>query len=797
MSTHEGRRGLDGSARRQVAGRRAGSVLVGLAILALVDGACRAADDRSGIDFFESKIRPVLVERCQKCHSGALEKPRGELRLDTRDATRKGGTSGPAVVPRDVDASALYSAITAAEGFSPMPPKEKLPPAVIADFRRWIEMGAPDPRDRAEARAMAPAGNPAAALDWWSLRPLRRPEVPAVPKSLEGWCRTPIDRFIAARLVEKGMHPSGEADRRTLIRRVTFDLLGLPPTPNEVAAFLSDREPGAYERLVDRLLASPHYGERWARHWMDLVHYGETHGHDQDRIRPNAWPYRDYLIASFNRDTPYARFVQEQVAADALFPDEPGLVVALGMIASGPWDESSLRDIRDDSIDRQIGLYIDRDDMVATVMSTFVSATVHCARCHDHKFDPISQADYYSLQAVFAGVDKAERPYDADPRVARLRRALASEAAAAGKSAPERAAWVSAELAALPPRSLVFAAASDFAPDASHVPPGKPRPVHVLRRGDIHQPGAAATPGTIGCVAGLPARFELPDGGDESARRAALAAWLTDRSNPLTWRSIVNRVWHDHFDRGLVTTPSDFGRMGALPSHPELLDWLGATFRDSAGSLKRLHRLIVTSAVYMQESRDDSSFSAVDADATWLWRQRRRRLDAESIHDAILSAAGTLDTTMRGPSVQQFALRPGVHVTPVVDYMAYRWDGPGAARRSIYRFVFRTLPDPFYDALDAADSSQLTAVRNELTTPLQALALLNNPFVLLQCEQFAARLEQTSADEGVRVARAFELSCGRPPDVEEQARLVAYTRRHGLANLCRLLFNSNEFLFVN
>ncbi len=246
-----------------------------------------------------------------------------------------------------------------------------------------------------------------------------------------------------------------------------------------------------------------------------------------------------------------------------------------------------------------------------------------------------------------------------------------------------------------------------------------------------------------------------------------------------------------------MTTPNDFGRMGASPSHPELLDWLGATFRDSGGSIKQLHRLIVTSAVYRQESRDDPSAAAVDADAALLWRQRRRRLDAESIHDAVLFASGTLETTMAGPSVQQFTLRPGVHVTPVVDYTDYDRDGPGSNRRSVYRFLFRTLPDPFYDALDAADASQLTAVRNESTTPLQALTLLNNPFVLRQCEHFAGRLERLAPDLDHRIAAAFELTYGRPPAIDELTVLAAYVRRHGLANLCRLLFNSNEFLFVN
>jgi hypothetical protein len=354
-----------------------------------------------------------------------------------------------------------------------------------------------------------------------------------------------------------------------------------------------------------------------------------------------------------------------------------------------------------------------------------------------------------------------------------------------------------AELAALPPQDLVFAGASEFAPDAGHKPPGGPRPVHMLRRGDIHQPGASAAPGTLSCTAGLPARFPAAVGGDESARRAALAQWLIDPNNPLTWRSIVNRGWHDHFGRGIVSTPNDLGRMGDTPSHPELLDWLAATFRDSGGSLKSLHRLIVTSAVYREGSRDDPSAAAVDADDRLLWRQHRRRLDAESVHDAILRIAGRLDTTMGGPSVQQFTLSPGVHVTPVVDYTRYDWNSPGASRRSVYRFLFRTLPDPFFDALDAADASQLTAVRNESTTPLQALALLNDPFVLRQCEHFARRLEAEAPDLPGRIDAAFELAYGREATSEEIALLSGYAARYGLANLCRMIVNSNEFLFVN
>jgi hypothetical protein len=986
-----------------------------------------AGDD--GLGFFESKIRPVLVEHCYPCHSSKAEKIKGGLRLDTRDAARAGGDTGPAVVPGQPGESLILDALAHGDDFPKMPPKGKLPDRVLADFRRWIETGAPDPRDGSAASV---ALDERARRDWWSLRPLERPAVPPVQDTR--FVRSPIDAFLVSKLDQAGLAPSPEADRRTLIRRVTFDLTGLPPTPQEVAAFLSDPAPDAYERLVDRLLASPHYGERWARHWMDAVHFAETHGHDQDRIREHAWPYRDYLIQSFNRDTPYARFVQEQVAADALFPDEPGLAVALGFLATGPWDESSLRDIREDSIDREIGRYIDRDDIVSTVMSTFVSSTVHCARCHDHKFDPISQEDYYSLQAVFAGTDRGNRPYDTDPATHRRRQELTAKRKALARRDPalmaslleptfqaEVAAWEDAlgasrpswtvlepvaveaqngaslivqpdasirsegtkppadtytvtaqtdlrgitairlevladdrlpskgpgrndngnlhltefrvaasprdapdavrrppiataradfdqdgwpilaaidqneqtawgiypqvgrsheavfelaedlsdfggsaltfqlqqshpaghligrfrlsvttsprpvrpsvvpepiarlmmvpreqrsddqrrelaalylaetldrELALLPPPRLVYAGASDFVPDAGHKPAGAPRAVHVLKRGDIHQKLAQAVPGTLSCLEGLPCRFDLETPSAEAPRRAALARWLTDPRNPLPWRSIVNRVWHHHFGRGIVETPNDFGRMGALPSHPELLDWMAATFRDQGGSLKALHRLVVTSHAYRQASRNDPAKAAIDADNRLLWRMNRARLDAEQVRDAILSISGQLDTTMGGPSIRQFSLSPGVHVTPVVDYTQYDWNSAGSGRRSVYRFLFRTLPDPFFDSLDAADASQLTAARNVSVTPLQALALLNDPFMLWASERLARRLEHTS-DRAGQIRAAVERILNRPADDEEVAAWSTYAERHGLANACRMLLNSSEFLFVD
>jgi len=884
----------------------------------------------------------------------------------------------------------------------------------------------------------------------WAYRPIEKPTPPAFESK---WVRNPIDNFIAAKLEIVALTPAPEADKRTLLRRVYFDLIGLPPTLEDLKAFLADTKPDAFERVADRLLASPRYGERWARHWIDVVHFAETHGHDQDRIRTNAWPYRDYLVTSFNTDKPYSRFVQEQVAGDVLFPEDPQAIVALGFLAAGPWDESSLRDIREDTIDRQIARYLDRDDVVSTVINTFTSTTIQCARCHNHKFDPIPQSDHYALQAVFAGVDRANRPYDADAKVHRKRLTLLRERERANKDrawllsteveaqvaaferthsesqrrwetlipetfmpasaavltrqtnddvlasgerpdrdtytitaraplpmmtavrlevladdtlpkhgpgrqdngnfhlsefqflvfergAPrgrpvkfasasadfnqsgwtidhaldgnEKTAWgihpkmgephhavfklkeplafgegaklvfilkqlhgeghvigrlrlamtserspamttalpaelervlalpkanrseddeaalakfvvnrrIADELVALPKPSLVYAAASDFEPDGSHKPAGAPRAVHLLKRGDINRPQEAAGPGALSCVSSLQARFELGDAKNEGARRAALAKWLTDSANSLAWRSIVNRVWHHHFGRGLVETPNDFGKMGSAPSHLELLDWLAVWFRDDArGSLKALHRLIVTSATYRQgslNSNQDSVISkhrrsaplitdysksaesaAPDSGNRLLSNMNRTRLDADQVRDAILQISGALDLRMGGPSNRQFDLQPGHHVTPKVDYAKFDVDGPQARRRSVYRFLFRTLPDPFMDALDCPAGDQLTPVRNSSVTVQQALAMLNDAFVANYASRFAARLEAHSKKVEEQVSFACELVWCRPPTQVELNDLSAYARTHGMANLCRVLFNSNEFMFVN
>jgi hypothetical protein len=834
----------------------------------------------------------------------------------------------------------------------------------------------------------------------WSLAPINRPAVPKIESS------SPIDAFVQQRLHDKGLSLSPPADRSTWLRRVTFDLTGLPPSLPEIVGFLVDSAPGARERVVDRLLASPRYGERWARHWMDVVRYAETQGHDEDAIREHAWPYRDYLIRSLNADKPYAAFIREQIAGDVL-----GDVAATGFLASGPWDGSSQMGIQDGTIDKKVAQYLDRDDMLSATLSTFTSTTVHCARCHDHKFDPISLEDYYALQAVFAGIDKVDRPFEANPELADKRNKLLAEQAQLnqggvpdarldavvitewedtwivlapkkvhseagtpftiqsdgsilfggttpledtvtlsgqstgqrvtavqvevlphpsfpaqgpgraengnlhlseveiridGKTIPIKSAsadfnqqgweidqaidgkpetawgihpqegkvhraaflladavattpgmpidvvlkqvhgrehvigrprvslssaanptigevrpaelaipaaertpeqhrvlaraWLKQELArqlaALPESGMVFAVASQFEAKGNFKPAVKPRDVHVLARGDIHSPGELATPGALSCIPTLPARFDLANPEDEGARRVALANWIAHPDNVLTWRSIVNRIWHYHFGRGIVDTPNDLGKMGGTPSHPELLDWLAVEFREGGGNLKQLHKRIVLSETYGQSSADRDACLAIDAENRLLWRMNQRRLDAESMRDAVLSLSGKLDLTMYGPSARQFNSSKGIHVTPVVDYRNFDPDDPANFRRSVYRFVFRTVPDPLMQALDCPDASLLVPRRDTSTTALQALAMLNNRFMVRQSEHLAARLEQSNRDLPAQIAELLLRAYGRPAAEHEVAELRAYAHTHGLANAGRIVINSSEFLFV-
>ena len=860
---------------------------------------------------------------------------------------------------------------------------------------------------------------------WWSRKPLTEPSVPVT----DGWGRNEVDSFILHKLKAKNLEPSETASPRVLIRRLTFDLTGLPPTPNEIKTFekeyASDPE-HAYEELVDRLLASPRYGERFARHWLDVAKYADTCGYDKDKLRPNAWPYRDYVIRSFNNDKPYDQFIKEQIAGDILYPDTEDGILALGFLAAGPWDFIGHVEVSESKMDGKVARNLDRDDMVSNVFNSFCATTIQCARCHEHKGDPIGQDHYYSLQSIFAAVDKADRVYGMDPKVARKKEELlirqgelsreislankeikkkggeklkeldeqiselekiagkaervpehgyhsqiaktanskkwvqvdlgkrekiasvtmhacyddfagigagfgfpvrfkiiASNQAdfsrsevlvdqtekkfsnpklvpvtykvnsharyfrveavelterkndfifalaelelfnadsinlAAGKevtakdsieapirwrksnltdgkwpksknpemqkdmvalvderknlidslsseeerselSAKEKALEdTEAELKELPTGKLVYAAATHFKPRSNFKPTeGKPRMIHVLHRGEVNQPRDPVRPGAFPMFPNESWEFALPEVHDEAQRRAALAEWIVRKDHPLTWRTVVNRVWQWHFGEPIVGTPNDFGPLGQLPTHPELLDWLAIYFRDSGGSFKKLHKLLVMSETYRQSSIEDEAKEKVDSGNQWLWRMNRRKLSAEEMRDSVLMVSGKLNLEMGGPGFYLFNLEQTAH-SPHYYYHKFDPEDEKSHRRSIYRFVVRSQPNPFMTTLDCADSSQSTPKRNETLTALQALSLLNNKFTLVMARHFADRLAGEEEKITCQVELGFELVAGRPPSAEEQNLLAEYASEHGMANLCRSLFSLSEFAFID
>ena len=810
------------------------AVCVVLAVLgqAFGDGpAGSVVKPESKVDF-ASDIQPLLATKCIRCHGPQTSE--AGLRLDGRQtALGKLESGNHAIVPGRPTDSEILKRVTAEESERMPPEGEPLSKQQIATIRQWIATGAAWP-------------------DHWAYRPLELPAPPTfADRNLESWVCTPVDRFVLKSLRDHGLQPAPPADRLTLVRRLYFDLIGLPPLPEEVDAFVADKAPDAYERLVEQLLAKPQYGERWARHWMDVVHYADSHGFEHDLPR-NIWPYRDYLVKAFNSDKPFADFVREQVAGDALEPDKPEALAATGFLAAGPWDQRTLQSGQMDTADYRLAQYLDRDDIVSNVMTTFVSCTVHCARCHDHKFDPISQTDYYGLQAVFAGIDKASREYDVDPAVARKRKVLLAERAdiqrrrdakestllsaelqakatqwqkgqpadparipaeilAVFNVAPEQrndaqkmqlAAFylersIDDQLAALPAQQTMYCGTNRFKTVGSFHPAAKPRPVYVLNRGEIDKPGAAAQSGALKCVPALSSKLEIADGENESQRRVALASWLADQRNVLTWRSIANRVWQYHFGQGIVDTPNDFGHMGSPPSHPELLDWLAVNLRDNGGSIKALHRLIVLSATYRQSSRYSPEAAKIDSDNRLLWRMNRRRLDAEAVRDSVLKLSGKLNTEMGGPPVKQFIEVKAGGSRPEADYQHVNIDDPANNRRSIYRFIFRTIPDPFMSALDCPDGSQQVPKRTVSITALQALAMQNDKLVIRQSEHIAAKLAAQHKNLSEQVIQLYRLVLGRKPEAKELAAVSQYAGQFGMANACRFLLNTNEFVFVD
>jgi hypothetical protein len=666
----------------------------------------------------------------------------------------KGGKSGVVVVPGNLQSSLLWEHVQSGH----MPPKRPLPGAEKALLKDWIAAGASwgtDPIDPFRFTTETRAG-----YDWWSLRPVVRPPLPSVTD--KAWPGNAIDYFVLARLEAKKLSPQLPADRRTLIRRVTYDLIGLPPTPDEIDAFLNDKRPDAYAELVERLLASSHYGERWARHWLDVVRFGESNGFEHDELRPNAWRYRDWVIGAFNEDLPYDEFARRQLAGDVLYPQDPGSVTATGFLVAGGFD--SVGQQQQSAAMRAVVRQDELEDIAGTVGQTFLGLTVNCARCHDHKFDPVRQEEYYRLTAALAGVRHGQR-------------ALPSPTATKDDE-PTLAAPVQAYACV----------------------PKAPEPTHLLIRGDPAQKGPLVGPGGVASLTGVKADFGLAPSATDAERRRALADWITAAHNPLFPRVMANRVWLYHFGVGLVDTPSDFGFNGGRPSDPELLDWLAAEFKAPTShgkpwSLKQLHRLIVTSNTYQQQARFRPEAARVDAGNRLLWRKSPMRLEAEAARDTMLHVAGQLNLQRGGPSYQDFKLviRGTTHYYNPVDA-----DDANGSRRTIYRTWARSGRSHLLDTLDCPDPSTTTPRRAITTTPLQALALLNNAFVLCMADHFAARLRrEAGASVDNQVKRAYELAYGRAPRPAELALARRVVTQHDLGVLCRAIFNSNEFYYVD
>lgn len=744
------------------------------------------ASDKS----FGKRVAAILSERCAACHNP--NKRSGGLDVTSREALLKGGDGGPAIVPRRAEESGLLDMVGGAE---PEMPKNAKPLSAHerTALRDWIQGGAD-----------WPAGLEVTA-ELWSLRPITRPELPAVAQS--GWITTPIDAFILQQLEANSLSPSPAADRLILIRRATFDLHGLPPSPEEIDAFLSDESPDAYAHLLDRLLKSPRYGERWSRHWLDLAAYADTHGFELDYLRPNGWRYRDYVIQSFNEDKPYDRFLREQIAGDVLAPHDPNGVIATGFLAAGPWDYSGFITAFQGTAASRGTRLTDLDNMLTTVMTTAVGLTVGCAKCHDHKFDPIPQRDYYSLQAVFAGVRRGDRVFQGDATPEQVRRmeqirldihkkrigiaegdALAAEARTAEvtnarEKLQQEIVALETEYAQFPKVELTYAAV-----------PETPPPTHVLHRGDTELPREVVSPATLSAVKGLSPAL-TNESAPEGERRLALARWLTDSANPLTARVMANRLWQRHFGRGLVGTPGDFGFNGERPSHPELLDWLASEFQQRRWSIKEMHRLIMLSSTYQQAVRHNSDATAIDAGNLLLWKMNRRRLSAEEARDSILSVSGMLDLTAGGPADKNF--RYLFRKSPLYDYLSAT-EQPVRQRRSVYNLVVRSTPNPFLDVLDFPVPSSCTPARSSTNTPLQSLSLLNDPFVVAQADQFAMRLVKAHPNNiPKQVTAAYRLAFGREPSVAEMNRAQDFLERRQLFHFCRALFNANEFLYVD
>ena len=741
--------------------------LLALTLLAIAPGRPAAAEEKpavppeharqmkEGLALFKEHVRPALVRYCLDCHGGKATK--GEFDLSDRKPLMDSGA-----IDGSAKESQLYALITHAD--EPHMPKKgaKLPAETIERIARWIDLGAPYDRplvDRGDGETARAPTFTAAERNFWAFRPLAKIDPP--PVKAESWARTPADRFVLAKLESRNLAPNPPADRRVLIRRLTFDLIGLPPTPEEVDAFVADPAPDAYERLVDRLLDSPHYGERWARHWMDVARFAESHGYEQDYDRPYAYHYRDFLISALNRDMPFDQFIRWQLAGDELAPDDPQALAATGFLGAGAFP-TQLTEAEFES-----ARYDELSDMTSTTGSAFLGLSVGCARCHDHKYDPIPAEDYYRLASTFTTTIRSEVDLPASPGAAATKVQVTAEG---------------------------FPHTKHHA-DERGFPHFYPK-TFVLNRGDVNQKKREAPPGFL--------RVLIRDGKDAkdwsveppsnwtrtSFRRAALANWITDvdrGAGPLSARVAVNRLWQHHFGRGIVATPNDFGAQGERPSHPELLDWLAGELVRQGWRLKPLHKLIVTSAAYMQDGRFDEARAAIDREDVLLWRFAPRRLEAEPIRDAMLAVSGLLDPRMSGPGTLDEGMR----------------------RRSVYFFIKRSQLIPTMMLFDWPEHLVSIGNRGTTTTASQALLFMNSPLGRRCSEAFAGRI--AGADRKQSIHHAYRLAYGREP-TDTEARLAAdflagqgsaYERagkadpgRLALADYCQALMGASEFIYA-
>ena len=878
-----------------------------------------AATPEEGVAFFEKRIRPLLAEHCYECHSASAKKAKGGLRLDSRDGWLKGGDSGPALIPGKPDDSLLIKGVRHWDKDFKMPPDARLAPALVADLIEWVKLGAPDPRTNAPAlaalAATAPAkpAKPAYGISveegrkHWAYQPVKAQPLPKLKD--KSWPRNDVDHFTLARMEKAGVTPAPDADPRTLIRRLTFDLTGLPPTSEEVAAFVSDfslshsptfssvsagagekvgnreSEQRAIAAAVDRLLASPHYGERWGRHWLDIVRYADTCGNASDYPVPQAYKYRNYVIAAFNADKPYDRFIREQLAGDLLPPDPkrhtPDPILATGYLA----------------IARHFGggggeKHLTIEDAIENTGRAFLGLSLSCARCHDHKFDPLPQTDYYALYGIFSsttfphpGSEGMNRPKDLVPLIAKaeleavtktwkdqlaaldadVKKAEAAKATADKLTDPaEKKAKADETTKAIAAAKAKHKQLSETVPYelAYAVADSKPANARLHVRGDPKRLGEEVPRRFIQVLGGQTLPKDCGNSG-----RLDLANWIADSTNPLTARVLVNRLWQHHFGRGLVTSPNDFGTRGQAPTHPELLDFLARKFIESGWSVKAMHKLILTSRTWtvasgfppdvepgvppgggnkttvvnshagpggkIPPSMAGGTPAATSAgrgffglfsskpkptatadlfaknytkdphNSLW-WRAERRRLDAESIRDALLHVSGDLDATVGGP--HPF---PPVHTWGFTQHNQFfaNYDN---RQRTVYQMQQRLRKHPFLALFDGADPNSSTATREPSTTPLQSLFMMNDKFAHEQAAKFAARVQQGEPDEARQVERAFLALYARPPQPDELKLATDYltTFRAKLAakklpadqawpSLSRALLGANEFLYVD